>query len=151
MHKGRKKGMALPSKRTFSFNQNDLNKGNFYSNDKHNETYFEQNNTGQSPSKMFGEGTGNIAVKGERRSSACSMTLPLRSERRRRNSCQSDGLTSSTIQGLLHQPDIENHFAVILGAPAVGKTGRNEINAFLQIHKIYITMSLSVTVRGNTK
>ena len=150
MHKRRKKGMALPSKRTFSFNQNDLNKGNFYSNDKHNETYFEQNNTGQSPSTIFGEGAGNI-VKGERRSSACSMTLPLRSERRRRNSSQSGGLTSNTIHGLLHQPDIENHFAVILGAPAVGKTGRNEITAFLQIHKIYVTMSLSVTVGGNPK
>ena len=131
MHKGRKKGIALPSGRSFSFNQNDLNKGNFYPNDKHNETYFEQNNTEQSPAKMFEEDTRTV-VNRERRSSTCSMTLLLRPQRRRKNSSQIGGLTLSRIQGLVPQPDIESHFIVILGSPAVGKTGKNEI-AFLKI------------------
>lgn len=123
MHKGRKKGIALPSGRSFSFNHNDLNKDNFYSNDKHNETYFEQDNAEQSPTKMIEEDRRTI-VKRERRSSACSMTLPLRPERRRKNSSQIGGLTLGRIQALVHQPDIESHFTVILGSPAVGKTGR---------------------------
>ena len=115
--------MALPAGRSFSLNQNDFGIGDLYMNDKHRETYFEQNNTEQSPTRNAEDSTRSV-VKLERRSSTCSMTLPLGSERRRKSSFQISRHSSSRLQGQMHQHDIESHFTVILGSPAVGKTGR---------------------------
>ena len=127
MNKGRRRGIALPPGRSFSFNQNDFSKGNLYEIDKHNETYIEQNNAEQSPTK---EDTTRNLFRRDRRSSACSMTLPLGPERRRKNSFQIGRLTSSRIQGLVQQDDIESHFTVILGSPAVGKTGETKCQLY---------------------
>lgn len=117
MNRNRKSGTALPPGQCFTLDRNDFMRSSFYSNVKHDETYGEENNAGQSPKMVR---TKNL----DRRSSACSMTLPLGPERRRKYSFQIGRMASNIIQGLAVQhDDIESHFAVILGSPSVGKTG----------------------------
>ena len=115
MHKGRRKGIALPSGRSLSFTLND-----FPPNNKHDEMCIAQNNTGQSTEGTLGDVTKKVQG---RKCSVSSVTLPLGPERRRKNSFQIGSLTLSRTQGFAQQHEIESHFTVIVGAPAVGKTG----------------------------
>ena len=120
MYKSRRRrtGIALPSGRHFSFNQADFSKGNSCAVDKYSGTYIEQDNV-QSPAIRAEDSQGGTLGR-ERRSSTCSMThLPLAPERKRKSSL----LSSSRSQGNMMRHDIESHFTVILGSPAVGKTG----------------------------
>ena len=117
--------MALPSGRSFSFNQSDFSGNNLCTDDQYNKMYIEEDNVVQSPGRGR-EDSKKVTPERERRSSASSMTLPVGPERRRKNSL----LSSSKSQGHMMRHDIESHFIVILGSPAVGKTGRIKCNLF---------------------
>ena len=128
MNKGRKKGIALPSGRSFSFNQSDFSGSNLFTDDQYNKNYIDEDNVVQSPARRADDSK-KVAPERERRCSASSMTLPLGPERRRKNSL----LSSSKSQGHMMRHDIESHFIVILGSPAVGKTGRIKCNLYCRV------------------
>lgn len=127
MHKRRRRGTVLPPGRSFSFNQTD----SVFAIDEQNKMCLKHNNnTETNVTKTFEDYDKNIGRR-QRRSSASSMTLPLTQERRRKNSFRIGAYSANRFE--IQPQDVESHFTVMLGSPAVGKTGKAKFDSVFRL------------------